>query len=195
MPIVDGDFIPDKPAALLSRGDFKQCDILIGSVKDEGSLITIRAFVDQLPRRNPYINKDRFEASLPQYVYNYNNDIILDAVQQQYVDWALADDPDTNYFYYFIELDSDEAFKCPADATARAHVRIGSNVYMYHMTYKPSKSFLGDLPTWKGVAHADDLQFIFGWHFIPGKEHPMTPLEVNMTLDTMTYWTNFARTG
>ena len=155
----------------------------------------MRAFIEQIPRRNPYIGRDRFEDSLEDYVYSYNNDVILDAVAHRYIDWAEADDPDANYFYNFIDMQTDEAFKCPAEAVARAHMNYGNKVYLYHMTYEPTTSFWGDTPSWIGVGHADDLQFVFGWHYIPGMEWNMPPLEINMTLDVMRYWTNFAKTG
>ena len=35
-PIVDGNFLPDGPKRLLSKGQFKKTQILLGANKDEG---------------------------------------------------------------------------------------------------------------------------------------------------------------
>ena len=119
----------------------------------------------------------------------------MDAMEQQYVDWSVADDVDANYFYTYMEMITDEAFVCPLDGTARAHMLAGNTVYMYHMTHEPFTSVWPDTPSWMGVAHAEDLQFVFGYHFIPEEEHPMAPEELPMIIQTMEYWTNFAKTG
>ena len=119
----------------------------------------------------------------------------MDAMEQNYVDWADAEQDDANYFYTYMRLITDEAFVCPLDLTARAHMQNGNTVYMYHMTHLPSQSVWPDVPTWLGVAHAEDLQFVFGYHFIPEENHPMAPEELPMILQTMKYWTNFAKTG
>ena len=193
VPVVDYDFLSDHPTILIKQGKFKQCEILLGSTKDEGTLFAARAFPEQLPRRNPFIPKSRWDMALDQFVYSYQNDVILEAINQQYVDWTVADDPDANYFYFFVDMNTDEAFACPTDFYARAWAEAGNNVYLYQFNHIPSNQ--NGLPSWQGVAHGDDAQFVFGLALNPRSDLEQTPEEINMTMYMMGAWTNFAKTG
>lgn len=195
VPVIDGDFVPDHPWTLIKNHQFKQCNILLGSNLDDGSLISARAYPGQIARRFPFSDYAFYRETLDNFIYTYHNDLILDSIDEHYVDWKIADDPDSNYFYTYMEVITDEAFACPVDSTARAYVASGNTVYMYQLTHLPSKSVWPDIPSWKGVAHAEDMQFVFGYHFIPDEEHDMTSEEQDMSIQTMKYWTNFAKTG
>ena len=201
VPTVDGDFLPDKPLALLKANQFKKCPVLLGSTKDDGTLISARVFIRQLFVEDPYANATHFRESLEKYTYTYKNDIIVDAMMQEYVDWTLADDPDANYFYTYAELETDEAFTCPADGWARAYAESGQDVYYYQFTHLPNVTVWNEpegyeIP-WKGVAHSEDEQFIFGYYYNPNldKFKDMPQHEIEFTVDMMRYYTNFAKTG
>ncbi|XP_038079003.1 cholinesterase 1-like [Patiria miniata] len=196
VPVVDGEFITDNPINLLKRGEFKKSDFMTGTTRDEGSLLAARAFLRMLNDSDPFVNRTEFETKLGTYVYSYTNDLILNAVKQQYVDWATADDPDTNFFETFVRITTDEPFVCPTDAVARTYAAAGEDTYLYHMTHVPSDRNFGERVPWTGiVAHADELLFVFGFGLLPGRDKNITAEEVSMTMDTMRYWTNFAKTG
>ncbi|XP_072020282.1 acetylcholinesterase-like [Amphiura filiformis] len=193
IPIVDNDFLSDDPRRLVSQGKFKQCELLLGSNKDEGSSFAMRAFPEQIPRRVPYIPRSRWDSVVPMWVFMYTNDLILDAVDQQYIDWTVADDPDANYFWIWVDMNTDEGFACPTDTYARTWSQHGNDVYLYQLTHLPSNH--EGLPTWLGVAHNDELQFVFGRALNPLGDLEQTPEEINMTVYIMKSWTNFAKTG
>ncbi|XP_071498758.1 cholinesterase-like [Diadema antillarum] len=200
VPTVDGEFLPDKPLELLASGRFNKCPVMLGSTKDDGSLIAARAFLRAIPDDDPHVNSTQFRDSLERFTYTYVNDIVVDAMMQEYVDWTLADDPDANYFYNYIALETDEAFACPTDGWARVYAESDQDVYLYQFTHLPNQTVWTSenlSPAWKGVAHAEDLQFIFGYHFNPAltRWHDMPREEVDLTLDVMQYYTNFAKTG
>ncbi|XP_022105571.1 cholinesterase 1-like [Acanthaster planci] len=196
VPVVDGEFITDSPANLLDRGEFKKSPFMTGTTRDEGTLLAARAFLRMLNDSDPFVNRTEFDFKLSTYIYSYTNDLILDAVRQQYVDWATADDPETNFFETFVSITTDEPFVCPTDAVARTYAKTGADTYMYHMTHVPSERNFGERVPWTDiVAHSDELLFVFGFGLLAGREQNITAEEVNMTVDTMRYWTNFAKTG
>lgn len=193
VPVVDNDFLPDAPRRLLEDGKFKQCNILLGTTKDEGTLFAMRAFPEQIPRRRPEIPRSRWETAKEDYIYSYTNDVIMDAVDQTYLDWAVVDDPDANYIWHFIDMNTDEAFACPTNECARAWSEAGNDVYLYEFTHIPSNQ--DGLPSWQGAAHGSEAQFVFGVALNPLASIVQTPEEINMTMYMMEAWTNFAKTG
>ncbi len=195
IPTIDNDFILDDPRRRVDLGEFKQCELLLGSTKDEGTGFAMRAFPEQIPRRNPFIPRSRWDLVVPQWVYSYSNDLIIEAVNQQYIDWNVADDPDANYFWIWVQMNTDEGFACPTDKFARAWAEKGNDVYLYQFTHVPS-SQSGSIPSWLEASHNVDLEFVFGRALNPLIEDLVqTPEETNMTLYLMKAWTNFAKTG
>ncbi|XP_041459797.1 acetylcholinesterase-like [Lytechinus variegatus] len=200
VPTVDGMFLVDNPLNLVKANRFKKCPILLGATKDDGSLVAGRAFIRQINTDEGYANKTEFRDALERFTYTYVNDVIIDAIMQEYVDWTLADDPQANYFYDYIAVETDEAFTCPSVDFARYYAEDGQDVYLYDFTHLPNQTvWTSDLasPEWRGVAHAEDLQFIFGYHFNPSLTlwDNMPLEEVELTVDIMRYYTNFAKTG
>ena len=198
VPTVDGVFLPDDPLELLKSQKFKKCPVMLGTTQDDGSLIAIRAYLDQLLNDDPYANKTVFRENLEKYTYTYKNDIIVDAMIQEYIDWTLADDPETNYFFDYIDVITDEAFACPADGWARAYADSGQDVYLYQYTHLPNQTTWSEFaPNWIGVAHSEDMQFFFGYYYNPNMEDfkNMPQEEIDMTVDTMRFYANFAKTG
>ncbi|XP_072020281.1 cholinesterase-like [Amphiura filiformis] len=194
VPVVDGDFLPDEPLKLLNSGNFFQGNIIVGANKDDGTILCVRAFPEQLPRRNPVCDREKFEQKLQDYLYTYRNDLILEGIMQTYVDWKVADDPDANYFFTFTEMMTDEAFACPSDTYARAFAEAGHSVFLYQYTHVPSDPLIG-FPSWLGAGHGEELAYVFGSAFNPQLLHSQTPEERNLSVDVMAAWTNFAKMG
>ncbi|XP_072020277.1 cholinesterase-like [Amphiura filiformis] len=192
--VVDGDFLSDKPLNLLQAGNFFQGNILLGTNKDDGTLNAAFAYPDQLPRRNPYSDRERFESELQDGLRTYRNDLILEGIMHTYVDWKLADDPDANYFFTYVDVMTDENYGCPTDTYARAFAEAGQSVFLYQFTHLPSNYHM-DIPPWGGVAHGEELPCVFGAAFNPDYLFDQTPEERNLSLEVMTAWTNFAKTG
>ncbi|XP_033625267.1 cholinesterase 1-like [Asterias rubens] len=196
VPTVDGELITDNPLNLFTNGKFKQCDIMTGAMRDEGTILAARAFLSQINTTHPMVTREEFESKLSTYVYRFTNDMILDSIKQEYYNWADVEDPDTNFFWSFVRITTDEAFVCPIEAGARAYTNAGMNTYLYHMTYVPSvRNFGENIPWVDVVAHSDEITFVFGHGLFVENPVNITAVEMNMTLDLMRYWTNFAKTG
>ncbi|XP_054749902.2 uncharacterized protein LOC129255582 [Lytechinus pictus] len=202
-PVVDGNFLTADPLEILERGDFKHRNILLGTNHDEGTLWALGIYPDYtMSKSAPFMSKEAYDEHRDDFLTGYLDDITLKAMDQQYIDWSKADDMDTDYLDLVVRQITDETFTAPADGTARAFYQHGAgDVYMYELTHVPSVpaysyKLLG--PGWLGVTHGEDLQFIFGWSFIPRMKELRRNLrsdELTFMVNMMTYWTNFAKTG
>lgn len=48
-------------------------------------------------------------------------------------------------------------------------------------------------PSWTGVMHGDEINYIFGEPLNPTKNYQ--PVEADLSRRIMNYWANFAKTG
>lgn len=93
-------------------------------------------------------------------------------------------------------------FLCPTFDLSNDLSRAGRDVYSYLMPHVPSSSVWGSTYDWLGAAHAEDIPFVFGSPFMsdPDGDAVLTgrfgnEQEVEMSLQMMRYWSNFAKTG
>lgn len=207
-PTIDDVFLDDYPRTIVERGDFKDCPMMIGFNKDEG---TVNVLFDYdlanyyYSKEPPYISKADFDWLVPRsltVISGYTSDLMEDAVKQQYIDWSNSDQEDHDYFEAIIQIYGDDEFSCPAIFTARAHtMMMSSPVYLYYMTHVPEWSIFeinGTGPGWLRAGHAEDLPFVFGYPFVTellGTHGPMTEEESELSVQFMYFWTNFAKTG
>lgn len=193
VPTIDGEFITDDPRHLLEQNKFKMCDIMTGNTKDDGSLVAMRAYPLQIPRAQPFSDYETFLDRVARFTYTYTNDVIVNSIAQEYVDWENFDDPEANYFYKYIELITDEAFHCPSEHAARAYALSGNGVYRYYFNFLRAGTF--QIPPWYGVGHSNDLQYVFAYFMNPRLETNFRAQEKTFSLEMMRYYTNFAKTG
>ena len=139
---LDGTFLEDTPTNLYEQGDFANVPILVGFNRDEGTIGPYFYF----PRYKgsetpPPISRFIFEGYLKAIMINYglDDDIVHDSVFQEYIDWTMADDPDSDYFESWVNLGTDWDYACSADFVMRKHAEAGGSVYKYFMTHAPSK--------------------------------------------------------
>ncbi|XP_070552105.1 acetylcholinesterase-like [Ptychodera flava] len=194
-PFVDGIVLPENPKDVVAGGRFSRTsiDILMGANADEGTFMLADLLPHTVNQTIPTVSKSQFEESLPDFLLGSakRSPAAHDAVKLMYVDWAKEDSDDANYAEALSQMIGDQMFVCPTDLSARAYSEAGSNVYRYFMTHIPASTFW-PMP-WSGAAHGEDIQFVFGYHFINFTVMPQE--EIDMTLQIMKYWTYFARTG
>ena len=65
--------------------------------------------------------------------YAIQNPLIEDSIYTQYLDWSIQDQDGLDYFWPFVNINTDEAFACPTDVQARAHAMAGNPVYLYQV--------------------------------------------------------------
>ena len=84
-------------------------------------------------------------------------------------------------------------FVCPEVKAAKAFTKAGRKVYQYHVNHIATSTLLGN--KWTKAMHADDLFFVFGAPLIPSEKWTFTEDEARMSIQTIKYWANLAKTG
>ena len=111
----------------------------------------------------------------------------------EYTDWSNATDPYVLRQRY-IDINTDAVFKAPAILSAKAFVEKKASTYFYQFEKAP-KVFPGyQQPPWMGIYHGADIYYLFGLPFsVPKNLTSVT--DVKLSKNTITLWTNFAKTG
>ena len=139
---LDGTFLEDTPTNLYDMGDFADVPIMVGFNKDEGTMTPFFLLPEYVGSPTPPpINRTFFEEIVKSLMtlYGTDDEIVYDAVFQEYIDWTMADDPESDYFQSWVDFGTDSDFACPSDSVIRRHAEAGGTVYKYFMTHAPSK--------------------------------------------------------
>lgn len=207
VPCVDGSFFPESPMTMLAKGDYKKCPLIDGFNRDEGASFVLydREGNDPNSTTPPFVSKEWYERNAQyylQYLPMTLNDLIVDSINQEYVDWTKADDPKADYFKSAALLIGDSFFSCPGILETRAHALAAEfDTYQYFFTHVPSVSSfsIGEIgPKWYGAAHTEEIPFVFGWPFNPPQQletYTYPDEEKALSLQMIKFWTNFAKTG
>nr|XP_019955814.1 PREDICTED: acetylcholinesterase [Paralichthys olivaceus] len=209
VPVVDGEVLPDTPEAMLSSGNFKDTQILLGVNQDEGSYFLLYGAPGFSKDNESLISREDFlegvKLSVP-----HANDIGLEAVVLQYTDWMdenngfknreAMDDivGDHNVIcplaHFARSYAQHNALKANMGATGSGVVNSGANlqggVYLYLFDHRASNLVW---PEWMGVIHGYEIEFVFGLPL--EKRLNYTLEEEKLSRRMMRYWANFARTG
>ncbi len=207
LPTIDSispnPFMPEHPMQVLKSGNQKDIPVIMGVTKDDGGLIPAYAYWDKLDALNENftsifgpqglsgvsageateLDKKKAEAVMRFYLGSGRN-FTQDSIQEM------------------IDLFGDLLFNFPTYKALQLHSHSSSQpVFMYELAHKPSKTLMdifgkdtgASSEDW-GVAHGDDLSFIFNKVF--GIEGAIETEEDKDVMEQMTtMWTNFAKHG
>ncbi|XP_026791834.2 acetylcholinesterase [Pangasianodon hypophthalmus] len=217
VPVIDGVVLPDTPDAMLSSGNFKDTQILLGVNQDEGSYFLIYGAPGFSKDNDSLISREDFLQGVRMSV-PHANDIGLEAVILQYTDWMDEDNPLKNR-EAMEDIVGDHNVICPLQHFARSYAQYSSNpaqtgttgqgnfgwansgpasnsghaqvaVYLYLFDHRASNLAW---PEWMGVIHGYEIEFVFGLPL--EKRLNYTVEEEKLSRRMMRYWANFARTG
>ncbi|XP_041473830.1 cholinesterase 1-like isoform X2 [Lytechinus variegatus] len=201
-PVADGQFLPDDPINMASAGRFNQVDVIIGCMANEGSYRFIPDPKKGQEGTTPHpMNHTEFRHTISRNL-GTDDPITLDIAEQLYASPDESKD-DANFVSHATALIGQAMFLCPTFDLSAELSRAGRNVYPYLMSHVPSFSIWGSKYDWLGATHVEDITYVFGAPFMG---HPddddwkMTgrfgnDQEVEMSLQIMRYWSNFAKTG
>ncbi|XP_076145238.1 acetylcholinesterase [Alosa pseudoharengus] len=220
VPLIDGVVLPDTPDAMLSSGNFKDTQILLGVNQDEGSYFLLYGAPGFSKDNESLISREDFLEGVKMSV-PHANDIGLEAVVLQYTDWMDENNPLKNRDA-MDDIVGDHNVICPLQHFARAYAQYnamhsqagqpgqgagaftwgnsgaesnnGGNsqgaVYLYLFDHRASNLAW---PEWMGVIHGYEIEFVFG---LPLEKRLNYTLEEDkLSRRMMRYWANFARTG
>ena len=119
------------------------------------------------------------------------SDSIRRTILHEYTDWSNPDSFESTRLQ-FVQLLTDLLYAAPAADTFQLHTggSMSGNTFAYKFT-PATTSRLPWTPSWlPGADHAEELRFVFGMYF-----HFMPEWEQTLSLQIMTYWSNFAKSG
>ncbi|KAM4889736.1 bile salt-activated lipase-like isoform 1-T4 [Sylvia borin] len=187
-PVVDGDFLPDKPENLFANA--ADIDYIAGVNDMDGHFF---AGVDL-----PAINRPLVKVTADQ-VYNLVKGLTVDrgeaganATFNIYTQ-SWGDKPDQEVVKKtVVELMTDYIFLIPTQLALDLHLQNAKSGKTYSYVFsQPSR--MPVYPSWVGADHADDLQYVFGKPFATPLGY--WPKHRTVSKAMIAYWTNFARTG
>ncbi|XP_062993561.1 acetylcholinesterase-like isoform X2 [Elgaria multicarinata webbii] len=188
VPVIDGDFFPDTPETMLSTGNFKDTQVLLGVVKDEGTYFLIYGMPGFSKDTESLITREDFLEGVRIGV-PHANDIAAEAVVLQYTDWQDVDNGEKNR-EAMDDIVGDHNVICPVVHFAARYAERGNKVYAYLFDHRASNLMW---PQWMGVPHGYEIEFIFGLPLNDALNY--TAEEKELSWRMMRYWANFARTG
>ncbi|BFZ11239.1 hypothetical protein BsWGS_14280 [Bradybaena similaris] len=203
-PVVDGPFVgvnyaflPDPPADMRRQLRQLKIPLLAGMVLNEGAY-----FIPSLPNMIDGVTKTQFQNILDEFIryrdIKYKN-ALYDALEFQYTYWPQTSNQ-TWICNKLIEMMGDYMFGAAMTATLDSHV-FTSTVFFYVFEYNSWNNYN---PSWRGISHGQDLEYIFGFPFIndtyrdllgiyPRQEYDYNDRNISEYMITMI--TNFTSTG
>ncbi|XP_038051124.1 cholinesterase 2-like [Patiria miniata] len=188
VPVVDGTFVPERPQSAMERRAFKNCEVIVGSNKNEGIFFMVYEVPGISKFSQSHLNREQYMDAV-EYCFRKANTFGINAIDFEYTPWLSPDDP-VALRDAVEQAVGDHIFGCPAYELAMAAASAQNPVYYYRFTDRASNN---PWPEWMGVLHGDEIMYIFGIPLHP--EFGYNSAEAELSRKMMNYWANFARTG
>lgn len=189
IPIIDGSFIDETPQTAMDAKNFKKTNVLLGANRDEGYYFILYYLTELFKKEeNVFVTRKDFIKAVKE-LNLYVKAVGREAIVYEYTDWLNPLDPLKNRDA-LDKMVGDYAFTCPVMNMAHRYAETGNNVYVYYFSERASTN---PWPTWSGVLHADEIQFVFGEPLDKSKNYDNS--EIALSKRMMAYWANFAKTG
>ncbi|KAL4218337.1 hypothetical protein ACF0H5_023075 [Mactra antiquata] len=205
-PVVDGPhqgsqyaFLVESPKSMREQGRFQRLRVMGGLVKDDGSF-----FIPNMPTLDDGVSTTQFDNILLEFLRDRKvADMVnaMEALKFEYSYWPQR----LNYSWIrqeLIDMMSDYIFGQGMDETIRAQ-NLYNKTYFYVFNYQSRYDFT---PPWRGVAHGQELPYVFGFPYInktyidifglyPRQEYDMDYSDRNISEYMISLFTNFSDSG
>lgn len=189
IPRVGDEFLPVNPIDLFKKGDFKTAELLVGVTKNEGTALLAIQRPDVFGRLGDKVDTLAFNETsaknLLQSIIKIGND---NKIIESYLDRSNFESKRHTYLNAMADAMGDFLINCGVVYQAEYHSSKENQVYFYMFDYRTTSSPLAD---WMGVAHLDDVPYVFGNSF----HKDFTQYEEELSNDMMDMWLAFAKTG
>uniref|UniRef100_A0A0L8I3T8 Carboxylesterase type B domain-containing protein n=2 Tax=Octopus bimaculoides TaxID=37653 RepID=A0A0L8I3T8_OCTBM len=176
---------------------FQRIKVLAGIVEDEGAY-----FIPNYFGLEDGIQPAEFQNLIYEFVVERNATNQERSLESLEFEYTYYEDPKniTGIRNRSIALMSDYMFGSGVDEVVKYHARYNAT-YFYVFRYKSHYDYL---PPWRGVAHGQDLQYVFGFPYFsrcyskitgiyPRQDYSVDDIEMSNYM--MTVWTNFTLHG
>lgn len=188
---VGNEFLPVNPYEAIKHRDLlgSKKEILIGSNRDEGSYFLHWTYPKIFTAKNP--KKVSAEQAIPLLEEAFK---FLPAPGSRIVSHFFMNDMNSSDYgqirQRLYETIGDFVVLCPQVYFGELMSAKNFSVNYYFYTHRPSNTRWGK---WMGVAHFDEVAFVFGTPFIRPNEY--SDEERTFSTRLMDTWVNFAKTG
>ena len=205
-PKSDDPILPDSPATVIREKRMKNCPVITGNVKDEGTMFAIKMkedekFYKQCVENPVQVIKELLKNYLPMKEENVT--ILAVKVKNFYLGEKLSEDKETVIYDYML-LMTDFMYMYP-EWQLLEYVQQPDNkmkpVYNYNFDYRGALSQalrIGGKLGRDGVAHRDDLFYVFPITSKDiGQQYNIQRTEKDYTIVHLIIdlWTSFSATG
>lgn len=183
------ELVPEEISKAIRKGFANDADLLIGSVKDEGSVFIeyyLSTVMDFMNIHN--IQKGSLEVYF-MLLFRFLHQPKVQEIRDFYLE-NTSNDP-KSFLGRASTAMGDFAFLCPLMYFAEDYAKRNNSVYFYEFAHRPSYSWNAE---WAGVAHFEEIPFVFGYT-LNNDMFNITQEERDFTLFVMYTWTHFAKTG
>ncbi|XP_064471198.1 acetylcholinesterase-like [Ornithodoros turicata] len=187
IPAYYSEFLPFEPVMATEKGLFRDVDLLIGNVMNEGSSI-VDHFFWKIFNFKDYtkITVDEiwfYSLLVFQVILGRNPGPIREIYLSDMNQTALA-------LSRLSDAVGDFSLICPSLLYAEAMAKKKNDVYFYVFNHRPSFSVYNQ---WTGVTHGDELGFVFGFPLLYPRQS--TDEEKILSRRLIRIWATFAKTG
>lgn len=194
-PTVDGNFMPDFPEKLLSSGNVKKTDILLGNTKDEGEFFILYFYKNFIPPESIWntvsLNRTQFLQIVNSIGGCHTNDELCRAGMLFTYEFSNLPSLRSSHLDMIDDMLGDSYFKCSVRDFALHYARLAQGrTYVYSFDYRHSAT---PWPSWMGVLHAYEIEIVFGLPF--NKNLNYSDLDREVSTKVMNYFTTFAKRG
>ena len=164
--VIDGIEFTELARQAFESGNFKRCNILAGvTTKETSDLVIISSYfgsnlMEYEAKAN--LNYTYFRLLLEDYFSYYpgfsQDSKSIDKLIELYVPYYELLDETTNYYSHFIQITTDQLFRCPTIHLAEIYSKANMNAFVYLYGYRISTT---PYPKIYGSVHSDELAMVF----------------------------------
>ncbi|CAL1533544.1 unnamed protein product [Lymnaea stagnalis] len=195
--LVDNYFLTGDPFQMLQNGNFKRCELLLGSTTSEGTYFLGLKWPNEYSfssEQTTNISDEELNSKLNQFFSDflkaeYIPKIIADVKEVYQLDRLRQEVTDAHLTFLNYVI-GDVINTCPVRHVAGFYSNSSRGVFLYSYNHAYDKPVL---PTWVGAIHQSEIEFVFGRPSLDNVA--FTNREGKLSQAVMTYWANFAKYG
>ncbi|XP_063446000.1 cholinesterase 1-like [Mytilus trossulus] len=190
-------FLPETPRSMRSQERFKLFEVMAGLNRDDGSY-----FIPNVRDLEEGIESNKFGNIINEFLTDRNVEDLFntkDALEFEYTWWPQPGNK-SMIRQMLMDMMTDYMFGTGLDEVVKGQAK-HNKTYVYNFNYYSWNDYL---PPWRGIAHGQELQYMFGFPYInqtykdlfgvyPRQQYDYQDRNISEYMISM--WTNFTASG